>query len=81
MCRSPSVIQSTKYVTISAKKTPYIVCTSMHINLKKQFFFCEITHATVQGLMNSEGSLKSTKPMHHLTHLAMESLKIVVLFP
>ena len=28
----------------------------------------------------SEGSFKSTKPIYHLTRLAMESLKIFVLF-
>ena len=44
-------------------------------------------HATrkyFQGLMGpaiSEGSFKSTKTIYHLTRLAMESLKIFVLFP
>ena len=70
-----------------------IVRTSMYIeknetekktrNLK---IICEITHVTekyLQGLMEpaiSEESFKSTKTMYHLTRLAMESLKIFVLF-
>jgi len=64
-----------KYVTISVKTR--IVHTSMYIKKK---IISEITHATgkyLQGLMGaaiSEGSFKSTKTIHHLTCLAMESL-------
>ena len=38
----------------------------------------------LQGLIGptiSKGSFKSTKTINHLTHLAMESSKIFVLFP
>ena len=59
-----------------------------HVYWKKTKFIimCEITYATgkyLLGLMGpamSEGSFKSTKTMYHLTHLAMESSKISVLF-
>ena len=69
-------------VTLSVKTR--IVHTSMYIEKKQNLK--EIMHATekyLQGLMGpaiSEGSFKSTKTIHHLTRLAMESSKIFVLF-
>ena len=70
-------------VTLSAKTR--IDHTSMHIEKNRNLIkiICEITHATgkyLQGLMGpaiSEGSSKSTKTIHYLTRLAMESSKIV----
>ena len=53
-------------------------------NLK---IICEIMHTTekyLQGLMGlaiSKGKFKSTKTIHQLTCVAMESLKIFVSFP
>jgi len=54
---------------------------------KKKFkIICEVTHAAVKYLQGSigpeidEGNFKSTKAIHHLTCLAMESSKIPVWF-
>ena len=74
-------------MTISAKTR--IVHANVQIAKKHEIkkIICGITQTTgkyLQGLMGpaiSKGSFKSAKTIYHLTRLAMESLKIFVLFP
>jgi len=71
-------------VTNSAKTG--IVRTSEKKTKQNLKIICEIMHPSgkhLQGLMGpaiSKGSFKSSKTIHHLTCLAMESLKIFVSF-